>query len=93
MNIFKTAWSLPSKPNDLIDGFTTRLENMESDAMDHDHSQVSPDCRQNGISGYLFGNELVCEMEFRIWTLKVCDMVNLEQSLLQTKWLLYLCLY
>jgi hypothetical protein len=72
---------LPSKnKNDLIDGFTTRLEIMESDAVDHDHSPSQSESRTAGKMELInaIGNELTFAQ--RKWnskefdSSKVCDM-------------------
>jgi hypothetical protein len=60
---------LQKKQNDLIDGFTTRLEIMESDAVDHDHSPSQTESRTAGKMELInaIGNELTFaqrEMEF-----------------------------
>jgi hypothetical protein len=85
------------KQNDLIDGFTTRLEIMESDAVDHDHSPSQSESRTAGKMELInaIGNELTFAQ--RKWnskefdSSKVCDMVEPGAVVVTNKMTFYIC--
>ena len=86
------------KQNDLIDGFTNRLEIMETDAVDHDHSPSQSESRTAGKMELInaIGNELTFaqrEMEFlkSLDSLKVCDIVEPGAVVVTNKMTFYIC--
>ncbi|UQD55871.1 hypothetical protein [Flavobacterium sp. K5-23] len=86
------------KQNDLIESFTNRLENMESDAMDHDHSPSQSESRTAGKMELLnaIGKELEFaqrEMEFlkNLDPSKVSDVVEPGAVVVTNKMTFYIC--
>ena len=86
------------KQNDLIDGFTNRLEIMETDAVDHDHSPSQSDSRTAGKMELInaIGNELTFaqrEMEFlkSLDSSKICDIVEPGAVVITNKMTFYIC--
>jgi hypothetical protein len=86
------------KQNDLIDGFTNRLEIMETDAVDYDHSPSQSESRTAGKMELInaIGNELTFaqrEMEFlrSLDSSKVCDIVEPGAVVITNKMTFYIC--
>ena len=86
------------KQNDLIVGFTNRLEIMETDAVDHDHSPSQYESRTAGKMELInaIGNELTFaqrEMEFlkSLDSSKVCDIVEPGAVVVTNKMTFYIC--